>query len=45
MEWGEFLFNGCRMSARCLDSSYVGEPGRDTMGRGGILGLWIWGSP
>ena len=36
-------YDGCRMSVRCLDSSYVGEPGRDIIGRSGMFGCGSWG--
>ena len=31
--------------ARCLDSSYVGDPGRETIGLRGMFSLCILGSP
>ncbi len=31
--------------ARCLDSSYVGDPGRETIGVRGMFSLGILGSP
>ena len=33
------------MLVRYFESSYVGEPGRETMGSSGMFGLWILGSP
>ena len=35
--------SGDKMLTRCLDSEYVGEDMKDTMGLSGISGLWILG--
>ena len=32
------------MAAMYFESSYVGEPGKETLGRSGMFGLWILGS-
>ena len=37
--------SGERMDTRSLDSSYVGEFRKDTIGRRGVSGLCIFGSP
>ena len=43
--WGDVLTRGWRIMARCLDSSYVGDPGRGTIGLRGMFFLCILGSP
>lgn len=45
MECVEDFVRGFRSSERCLARLYVGEPGKDTMGRKGMVGLWIFGRP
>ena len=43
--WGDVLTKGSRIRERYLANSYVGDPGRDTMGLKGMLSLCIFGSP
>ena len=42
---GDVLTSGWRISARYLDKSYVGDPGRDTIGRRGMFSLCTLGRP
>ena len=44
-EWVDVFTSGWRMLARCFESSYVGDPGSETIGRSGVFGLWIFGNP
>ena len=44
-EWVDVFTSGWRMLARCFESSYVGDPRSETIGRSGVFGLWIFGNP
>ena len=35
----DLLVSGCSAVVKCLESSYVGDPQKETMGRMGICGL------
>ena len=40
-EWFDDFTIDWRMLARCFESSYVGEPGSETIGRSYLFRLWI----
>ena len=42
---GEFSTKGGIIPTRCLDSRYVGDEIKNTIGLSGISGLWIFGNP
>ena len=43
-EWVDVFTRGWSMLVRCFESSYVGDPGSETIGRSGVFGLWIFGN-